>query len=60
MNASLPRGQILVVFAVTLLALVFFVGLAIDAGSLYVTYGHLKRAVDAASVAAANSFKRVR
>lgn len=58
MNRFHPRGQILVVFAVTLLALVFFVGLAIDAGSLYVTYGHLKRAVDAASVAAANSFKR--
>ncbi|WP_299029638.1 vWA domain-containing protein [uncultured Thermanaerothrix sp.] len=58
MNLSRPRGQILVVFAITLLALVFFVGLAIDAGSLYVTYGHLKRAVDAASVAAANSFKR--
>jgi len=58
MNQPRPRGQILVVFAVTLLALVFFVGLAIDAGSLYITYGHLKRAVDAAALAAANSFKR--
>lgn len=29
-----------------------------DAGSLYVTYGQLKRAVDSAAVAAANEFKR--
>ncbi len=34
------------------------VGLALDAGSLYVTYGNLKRAVDSAAVAAANEFKR--
>lgn len=53
-----PRGQILVIFAVALLVLIFFVGLAIDAGSLYVTYGQLKRAVDAGAVTAANTFKR--
>lgn len=52
------RGQVLVIFAVSLLALLFFVGLAIDAGVAYVSYGQLKRAVDAASVAAANNFKR--
>jgi len=34
------------------------VGLAIDAGMLYLTYGQLKRAVDSAAVAAANDFKR--
>lgn len=48
----------IVIFAVSLLALIFFVGLAIDAGSLYVTYGNLKRSVDAAAVASANDFKR--
>jgi hypothetical protein len=48
---------VLVIFGVSLLALLFFVGLAVDAGSLYVTYGQLKRAVDAAAVAAANDFK---
>lgn len=53
-----PRGQVLVIFAVSLLALLFFVGLAIDSGVAYVSYGQLKRAVDAASVAAANNFKR--
>ncbi len=50
----------LVIFAISLVALILFVGLALDAGSLYVTYGQLKRAVDAASVAAANDFKRGR
>jgi hypothetical protein len=48
---------VLVIFGVSLLALLFFIGLAVDAGSLYVTYGQLKRAVDAAAVAAANDFK---
>jgi Putative Flp pilus-assembly TadE/G-like len=51
------RGQIMVVFAVALLALLFFIGLAVDAGAMYITYGQLKRAVDAAAVAAANDFK---
>ena len=53
-----PRGQVLVIFAIALLALIFFVGLAVDAGAVYVTYGQLKRAVDSAAVAAANDFKR--
>ncbi len=48
----------LVIFGVALLVLIFFVGLAIDAGSLYVTYGQLKRGIDAAAVASANTFKR--
>ena len=52
------RAQVLVVFAVSLLALIFFIGLAVDAGAIYVTYGQLKRAVDSASVAAANDFKK--
>ena len=52
------KGQTLVIFAIAALALVFFIGLAVDSGSLYVTYGQLKRAVDSAAVAAANEFKR--
>jgi hypothetical protein len=56
-NPKTNRGQIIVIFAVTLLALIFFAGLAIDAGSLYVTYGQMRRAVDAAAVAAANDYK---
>ncbi len=52
------RGQVIVIFAVTLLAMLFFTGLAIDAGSLYITYGQLRRAIDAAAVAAANDYKQ--
>jgi hypothetical protein len=49
---------VLVIFAVSLVALILFVGLAVDAGSVYVTYGQLKRAVDSAAVAAANDIKK--
>jgi len=49
---------VLVIFAITAVVLLLFVGLAVDAGAVYVSYGQLKRAVDAASVAAANDFKR--
>ncbi len=56
-NSEPRRGQVIVIFAVTLLSLLFFAGLAIDAGSLYVTYGQLRRAVDGAAVAAANDYK---
>ncbi|MDR3575355.1 MAG: VWA domain-containing protein [Anaerolineaceae bacterium] len=52
------QGQVLVIFAVSLVALLLFVGLAVDAGSLYLTYDQLKRAVDASAVSAANDFKR--
>lgn len=60
-SPELPRrseGQVLVIFAISLLALLFVVGLAVDAGSIYMTYGQLKRAVDASAVSAANNFKR--
>ncbi len=52
------RGQVLVIFAITLLILLFFTGLALDAGSVYITYGSLKRAVNSAALAAVNEFKR--
>jgi len=44
-------------FAVAAIGLLAAIGLAIDAGSLYVHYGQLKRAVDAAGITAANEFK---
>lgn len=58
--ARRPRsdGQVLVIFAISVLVLIFFIGLAVDAGSLYITYGQLKRGIDAAAVSAANTFKR--
>jgi hypothetical protein len=57
-RAPRHKGQVLVIFAVSLFALLFFVGFAVDAGVTYVNYGQLKRAVDAGAVAAANNFKR--
>jgi Putative Flp pilus-assembly TadE/G-like len=51
------KGQALVILAITFLAILAFVGLAVDAGSMYITYTQLKRAVDAAAVAAANNIK---
>ena len=50
-------AQALVILAVSFLALIAFIGLVVDVGSLYVTYTQLKRAVDAAAVAAANNIK---
>ncbi len=52
------KGQVIVIFALALTAMLLFAGLALDAGSLYLTYGQLKRAVDASAVAAATDFKR--
>jgi hypothetical protein len=43
---------------VTLLALLFFAGLAIDSGGLYITYGQLRRSIDAAAIAASNEYKK--
>ncbi len=51
------RGQALLILAISFVALLAFIGLVTDAGSLYITYTQLKRAVDAASVAAANNVK---
>ncbi len=51
------RGQALIILAVSFLALLAFVGLVTDVGALYTTYTQLKRAVDAAAVAAANNIK---
>jgi len=50
-------GQSLIILALAFVALLAFVGLVVDVGSLYVTYTQLKRAVDAAAVAAANNIK---
>jgi hypothetical protein len=58
LNSPRNRGQVLVIFAVSLVALLFFVGLAVDTGLMYLSYGQLKRAVDTAAVNAANNFKR--
>jgi hypothetical protein len=51
------NAQALVIVALVFFALLAFVGLLTDIGSIYVTYTRLKNAVDAAAVAAANNIK---
>lgn len=54
---SMERGQVLVVMIIAFTALLAFVGMVTDIGAVYVTFTQLKRAVDAAAVAAANNIK---
>jgi len=51
------NAQALVIVALAFFALLAFVGLLTDVGSIYVTYSRLKNAVDSAAVAAANNIK---
>jgi Flp pilus assembly protein TadG len=51
------RGQALIIIAVAMIGLLAFVGLTVDAGILFIGEGHLRRAVDAAALAAAGQFR---
>lgn len=52
------RGQVLVVVTIAMLALVAFVGLTVDVGLFYLKHGQLRRAVDAAALAASSEFRK--
>lgn len=52
-------GQSLVILAIGFLALIGFVGIVTDVSLLFVRYSTLRRAVDAAAVAAAGQMRRV-
>jgi hypothetical protein len=54
------RGQALILIALAFVGLAAFIGLAVDGGILFIQYGHLRRAVDAASLSAANQFREGR
>jgi Flp pilus assembly protein TadG len=54
------KGQALVLFALFIIVLLGFIGLAIDVGRIYVAIGTLRRAVDAASLGAASQFREGR
>src|SRR3990172_10416510 len=54
------RGQALVLIALAFVGLAAFIGLAVDAGILFIQIGHLRRAVDAAALAAAGQFREGR
>jgi hypothetical protein len=51
------RGQAVVLFVISFMAIMAFVGISIDVASVYITYMQLKRAVDGAAVAAASNYK---
>jgi hypothetical protein len=46
------RGQVLILFAISLIVLLLFIGLTIDFGLAYVTKAQLGKAIDAAALAA--------
>lgn len=53
----MEQGQSIVLIALAFIGLVAFIGLAIDTGILFIGYGHLRRATDAAALAAAAQFR---
>lgn len=57
MEKRLEKGQALILVALAFVGLAAFIGLAVDAGILFTQVGHLRRAVDAAALAAANQFR---
>lgn len=52
------RGQAIILIAAALVGLVAIVGLMTDGGMLLIEYARLKRGIDAASVAAAQQFRK--
>ena len=59
-SSKLQRGQAMVLIALAFIGLAAFIGLTVDAGILFIQIGHLRRAVDSASLAAANQFREGR
>lgn len=51
------RGQSLILIALIFVGLLAFIGLTVDIGILFVSYGNLRRAVDSAALAAATQLR---
>lgn len=54
------HGQALVLIAISFIAVLAFVGLAMDAGVMFIAMGNLRRATDAGALAAAAQFREGR
>ena len=54
------RGQVIVIVALSFVVLLAIIGLAIDAGLIYIGYTRLRRAVDASAVSAVNQYREGR
>jgi hypothetical protein len=52
------RGQILIIVVFAIVGLVSFVGLVVDTGLVFIGNGKLRRAVDAAALAAASQYRK--
>jgi hypothetical protein len=57
-SANTQRGQAIVLIAMGFIMLLAFTGLVVDVARVFVTRGELRRAVDAAGLAASAQFKR--
>ena len=51
------RGQALIIVAMAMIGLLAFIGLMVDGGILFIAQGHLRRAADAAALAASAQFR---
>jgi Flp pilus assembly protein TadG len=54
------NGQVLILVALAFIGLLAIIGLAVDAGALFIGMGHLRRGVDSAALAAAAQFREGR
>src|SRR6202142_640095 len=52
------RGQVLIIVVFAIVGLVAFVGLVVDTGLVFIGNGKLRRAVDAAALAAAAQYRK--
>ncbi len=55
--ARAERGQAMLIIAVSIIGLIAFIGLMVDSGILFISNGHLRRAVDAAALSAATQLR---
>ncbi len=56
-NHRNEKGQVLVIVVFAIIGLVAFVGLVVDLGLVYISYGQLRRSVDAAALAASLQYR---
>jgi putative Tad-like protein involved in Flp pilus assembly len=55
--ARAERGQAMLIIALAIIGLIAFIGLMVDSGILFISNGHLRRAVDAAALSAATQLR---
>jgi Mg-chelatase subunit ChlD len=60
LNTRGERGQVLILVALAFIGLLAIIGLAVDAGTLFIGMGQLRRGVDSAALAAAAQFREGR